>query len=90
MTTVVTKQGLHLCEHPKREARGPPGVLPTVRAVTTLGGSATAREITSQVVTDLAPTDEMLAVAHPHRPDDSVFMERVQWARSYANAACSS
>lgn len=59
-------------------------ILPTVRAVTTLGGSATAREITSQVVADLAPTEEMLAVAHPHRPDDSVLLERVQWARSYA------
>nr|CAA9313333.1 MAG: Mrr restriction system protein [uncultured Nocardioidaceae bacterium] len=59
-------------------------ILPTVRAVTTLGGSATAREITSQVVTDLAPSDEMLVVSHEHRPDASVLMERIQWARSYA------
>lgn len=59
-------------------------ILPTVRAVMTLGGSATAREITSQVVADLAPTDDMLSVAYANRPDDSVFMERIQWARSYA------
>lgn len=59
-------------------------ILPTVRAVSALGGSATAREITSQVVADLAPSDDMLAVVHPHRPDDSVLMERIQWARPYA------
>lgn len=59
-------------------------ILPTVRAVLALGGSATAREITSQVVEDLAPSDDMLAVAHEHRPESSVLMERIQWARSYA------
>lgn len=59
-------------------------ILPTVRAVVTLGGSATAREVTSQVVADLSPADEMLAVAHESRPDASVLMERIQWARSYA------
>lgn len=26
----------------------------------------------------------MLAVGHPNRPDDSVLMERIQWARSYS------
>lgn len=59
-------------------------ILPTVRAVSKLGGSATAREVTTQVLEDLAPTDEMLAVAHAHRPESSVYLERVQWARSYA------
>jgi len=59
-------------------------ILPTVRAVSRLGGSATAREITRQVIADLSPTDEMLAVSHVNRPDASVFLERVQWARSYA------
>lgn len=59
-------------------------ILPTVRAVITLGGSATAREVTSQVVSDLAFTDEMLAVPQPSRPDASVLLERCQWARSYA------
>lgn len=59
-------------------------ILPTVRAVSKLGGSATAREITTQVLADLAPTDEMLAVSHVSRPESSVYLERVQWARSYA------
>lgn len=38
-------------------------ILPTVRTVAAMGGSATAREITSQVVADLAPYDDMLAVS---------------------------
>ncbi len=59
-------------------------ILPTVRAVIALGGSATAREVTSQVTEDLSPSEEMLAVAHPNRPGPSVLMERIQWARSYA------
>lgn len=59
-------------------------ILPTVRAVAKLGGSATAREITTKVLEDLAPTDEMLAVAPANRPESSVYLERVQWARSYA------
>lgn len=59
-------------------------ILPTVRAVIALGGSATAREVTTQVLADVAPSDDMLAVAPVNRPEASVFMERVQWARSYA------
>ena len=59
-------------------------ILPTVRAVIALGGSGTAREIRSRVLADLAPTEEMLAVAQPLRPDSSVLLERINWARSYA------
>lgn len=59
-------------------------ILPTVQAVMSLGGSATAREITSRVLTDLKPSDDMLAVSQPNRPDASVLMERIAWARSYA------
>lgn len=55
-----------------------------MRAVATLGRSATAREVISQVVTDLAPSEYMLAVAHENRPEASVLMARIQWARSYA------
>lgn len=40
--------------------------------------------MTSQVVEDLNPSEEMLAVTQPNRPDSSVLMERIQWARSYA------
>ena len=35
-------------------------------------------------MSDQGFTDEMLAVQQPSRPDSSVLMERVQWARSYA------
>jgi restriction system protein len=57
---------------------------PTVKAVAELGGSAKAREITGQVLTDLGATDEMLAVMQPTRPDASVLLERLAWGRSYA------
>lgn len=59
-------------------------ILPTVRAVSELGGSATAREITTQLLEDMAPSDDVLAVRYANRPDASVYLERVQWARSYA------
>lgn len=59
-------------------------ILPTVRAVSRLGGSASAQEITRQVLDDLRPSDEMLAVEQPNRPGAAVYLERVQWARSYA------
>lgn len=59
-------------------------ILPTVRAVAALGRSAKAREIVSRVLEDLRPTDEMLAVHFPGRPEESVLLGRLQWARSYA------
>lgn len=59
-------------------------ILPTVQAVSSLGGSAKASEITGQVLTDLDPSDEMLAVSQPNRPEASVLQERINWARSYA------
>ncbi len=59
-------------------------ILPTVKAVAELGGSAKAREIAGQVLTDLGATDEMLAVMQPTRPDASVLLERIAWGRSYA------
>lgn len=59
-------------------------ILPTIRAVGTLGGSATAREVTSQVLEDLDPSEDALTVTQPNRPEASVYMGRVHWARSYA------
>jgi len=59
-------------------------ILPTVQAVATLGRSARAREITSQLLEELDPSEDMLAVHFPGRPDESVLMGRIQWARSYA------
>ncbi len=77
-----------VCQHPAVTPESLPAysdlILPTVKAVAELGGSAKAREITGQVLTDLRATDEMLAVMQPTRPDASVLLERIAWARSYA------
>jgi restriction system protein len=59
-------------------------ILPAVKAVAELGGSAKSREIKAQVLSDLGATDEMLAVMQPTRPDASVLLERIAWGRSYA------
>ena len=58
-------------------------IYPTLRAVEVLGGSALAREITNQLMADLAPTDEMIAITYPGR-EKSVLMDRMDWARSYS------
>ena len=59
-------------------------ILPTVRAVSTLGGSAKASEITQQVLADLDPGDEVIAITYPGRPEKAVYLDRLAWARSYA------
>lgn len=59
-------------------------ILPTLRAVVKLGGSAATREVSRQVIEDENLTDDMLAVAQPNRPEASVLGERMSWARSYA------
>lgn len=58
-------------------------ILPTIRAVETLGGSARGREITAQVLADIGATDEQVALTYGHR-EKSVLVDRVDWARSYA------
>lgn len=59
-------------------------ILPTIRAVDELGGSATSKEITSRLLEDLAFSDQVMAVSFDGRPDESVLLSRVAWARSYA------
>jgi len=59
-------------------------ILPSIKAVADLGGSATASEIHERLMAELNPSDEMLAVTYVNRPDDQVFPERMQWGRSYA------
>jgi restriction system protein len=56
---------------------------PTLKAVDLLGGSAQAREITSQVLDLISATDEVLALTYENRPK-SVLIDRIEWARSYA------
>lgn len=59
-------------------------ILPSIRAVEALGGSAKAKEIREHVLEGLGNADEMLSVTRPTRPDASVLVERIAWGRSYA------
>lgn len=59
-------------------------ILPAIHAVGSLGGSATASGVNDQVVADLGLPDEMLAVTYPSRPTQSILLDRIAWARSYA------
>lgn len=55
---------------------------PTLRAVKSMGGSATSREIEDEVIRAQGFDDDALAITYDGR-DDSVLLERIQWARSY-------
>lgn len=58
-------------------------MLPTLRSVKALGGSARSREITDHMVDIGGFPDEALAVIYgPDRPK-SVLVDRMDWARSY-------
>lgn len=59
-------------------------VIPAVRAVAELGGSAKASEIRDHILENLPDSDHMLAVTRPNRPDTPVLIERISWGRSYA------
>ncbi len=59
-------------------------ILPVLRAVQKLGGSAQAAEIVDQVIADLDPSEEALAITFPNRPHHSVLIDRILWGRSYA------
>ncbi|MDY7104214.1 MAG: winged helix-turn-helix domain-containing protein [Actinomycetota bacterium] len=58
-------------------------ILPTLRAVDTLGGSAQAREITAQVVESEQVDEATLELTYDTR-DKSIYLDRLDWARSYA------
>lgn len=57
-------------------------MLPTIRAVDRLGGSAQAREITAEVLLDIRATDDQLQLTYDRRPK-SVLVDRIDWSRSY-------
>jgi restriction system protein len=59
---------------------------PTLRAVKALGGSATGREITEQLIDTGGFSDDELAVTYDTR-DKSVLVDRMDWARSYCKLA---
>lgn len=59
-------------------------ILPALRAVEALGGSAKAGEIREHVLEGVYDADRLVAVTRPNRPDAPVLIERIDWRRSYA------
>jgi restriction system protein len=59
-------------------------ILPIIKAVGALGGSAQASEVVDRVLADFNPTDEMMAVTYPNRPHHPVLVDRILWGRSCA------
>lgn len=59
-------------------------ILPAIRAVHELGGSATTKEMTEYVLDRIDDADELLAVTYPNSPNESVLVNRVGFGRSYA------
>jgi restriction system protein len=58
-------------------------LLPVLRAVHALGGTAHAKEITAWIVENMAFDDDAATVEYPSRPGESVLLDRIAWARSY-------
>lgn len=59
-------------------------ILPAIRAVHDLGGSAKAKELREHVLEGIDNAEDLLTVTRPNRPDSSVLIERIDWGRSYA------
>lgn len=59
-------------------------VVPVIRAVVELGGSAKAREITDQVLDHYPDAERLLQMTYPNRPEKSVLTDRIAWGRSTA------
>lgn len=59
-------------------------ILPVIRAVAELGGSAKAREIRDHVLEQIPNAEALLLVTRPNRPEAPVLIERIEWGRSYA------
>jgi restriction system protein len=59
-------------------------ILPTLKAVEALGGSARHTEIIDWVISSIQATDEQMAISTPTRPTTPVLINRLGWARSLA------
>lgn len=57
-------------------------MLPVLQSVARLGGSASTREIRQTVVELVGADEHLVAITYENR-DQSVFVDRVDWARSY-------
>ena len=61
-------------------------MLPVLKAVRDLGGSASAREITDKVVETERFSDEQMSLSYPTRAK-SILVDRLDWARSVCKLA---
>jgi restriction system protein len=59
-------------------------IYPTLRAVEALGGSAKGNEITDKALELLGTDDDVVSLTYENRPAKSIFLDRLDWARSYA------
>lgn len=59
-------------------------VVPVIRAVAELGGSAKSREITDHVLDNYPDAERLLQMTYPNRPEKPVLTDRVAWGRSTA------
>ena len=59
-------------------------VLPILRAVTELGGSAKSKEIVDKVLDDFPGAEDLLGATYPNRPTVAVLPDRIAWGRSTA------
>lgn len=59
-------------------------VVPILKAVNSLGGSAKTNEIVETVLEILPDAEQLLQVTYPNRPQDSVLISRIGWGRSTA------
>lgn len=57
-------------------------MLPALRAVVALGGSASSRQVVDRVIEAEGFTDEQIEIRYDNR-DQSILVDRIAWARSY-------
>lgn len=59
-------------------------VVPVLKAMHVLGGSARANEITEQVLELVPGSEDLQQITYPTRPNLSVLIDRIGWARTKA------
>lgn len=59
-------------------------VLPILKAIDSLGGSAKSSEIIETVLENFQDAEKLLEVTYPKRPQKSVLLDRIAWGRSTA------
>lgn len=58
-------------------------ILPTFKALKTLGGSGTNEEIVNQIIRDLNIPDEVADISHKGNPNKTELSYQADWARTY-------